>query len=85
MSETTTITPEYAADIRWVEAHYAELLRTYENMWVAVVNGAVAAACPGLAKARRLAAGKTGKDPNSIYAEFMCGESAVYGTSATGL
>ena len=78
MTSRATMSPEYAADIRWVETHYSELHRKHENMWVAVVDGEVAAACPGLAQARRLAAERTGRDPDRIYAEYMCGELAVY-------
>lgn len=35
---------EYWDDVRWSEAHYAELVARYPNQWVAIVNGEVISA-----------------------------------------
>ncbi len=82
MSDDRAIPLAYLADMKWVDENYVQLLSEYENLWVAVVDGQVAAACPGLGQAKRLAAKRTGKVSREIYAEFMAGGSAGYGTGA---
>lgn len=47
-------------DKEWVFAHYSELLRTYQNMWIAVLNKKIIAASPNLGKVEEIKA-KTGK------------------------
>ncbi len=48
-------------DKEWIFAHYSELLRTYKNMWIAVLSKKIIAASPNLGKVEELKA-KTGKE-----------------------
>ena len=47
-------------DKEWIFAHYSELLRTYRNMWIAVLNKKIIAASPNLGKVEEIKA-KIGK------------------------
>jgi hypothetical protein len=52
---------EYWDDVRWSEAHYAELVARYPNQWVAIVNGAVVSAGSDLERVVDEARAKTGR------------------------
>ena len=83
MSETTTIPPEYKADMQWAFEHTTELHSKYENLWVAIVRGEVVAAGPDLGPVEDLAARRTGRDTREIYVELVEDGCAVYGLCST--
>lgn len=52
---------EYWDDVRWSEAHYAELVARYPNQWVAIVNGEVVSAGSDLGRVVDETRAKTGR------------------------
>jgi DUF1009 family protein len=79
MSEKLVVPASYMADLEWALEHIRQLHARYENQWVAVVDGRVVAADadPGTAQAR--AARQTGRQPDSIYMQYVEDGAAVYG------
>ena len=60
-SASQTIPKRYWQDQQWAFDHYPELVKRYEDRWVAVVNRRVVAASKSSVKAQRQAKAKTGR------------------------
>ena len=58
---TQRIPKSYWQDQRWAFDHFPELVKRYEDRWVAVVNKRVVAASKSSVKAQRQARAKTGR------------------------
>lgn len=58
---TTRIPKTFWQDQRWAFDHHPELLKRYEDRWVAVVNRRVVAASKSSVKAEEQAKAKTGR------------------------
>lgn len=64
-------------DLKWGESHHTELLRSYEDQWVAIVDKKVISAGTNLAKVKQEAEIKAGKkEIPVIYVD--CGQH-IYG------
>ena len=71
------VTAEFWDDLRWGESHHTELLRTYRDEWVAILNKEVISSGINLAKVKEDAQTKTGRsDIPVIYVD--CGQH-IYG------
>lgn len=53
-------TREFWADLKWGESHHTELLRSYEDQWVAIVDKKVISAGINLAEVQKKAKEKAG-------------------------
>lgn len=60
-SATQPIPKSYWQDEQWAFDHYPELVKRYEDRWVAVVNRRVVAASKSSVKAEEQAKAKTGR------------------------
>ena len=60
-STSQTIPKSYWQDEQWAFDHYPELVKRYEDRWVAVVNRRVVAASKSSVKAQEQARAKTGR------------------------
>ena len=68
---------EFWEDLHWGERHHTELLRSYRDQWVAILNKKVVAAGENLAQVEKEAKEKTGNDMVPVV--FVdCGEH-IYG------
>ena len=71
------VTVEFWEDLHWGESHHTELLRTYRDEWVAILNKEVISSGINLAKVKEDAQIKTGR--NDIPVLFVdCGQH-IYG------
>lgn len=67
----------YYEDVDWKDAHLTELTEQYANQWIAVVSGQVVAASPSLARVKREAAKKTGKEERQISVFYILGADVI--------
>ena len=63
----SAISENFWEDQQWAFQHHSDLLDTYKDMWIAVVNKKVVSAGSSLEKVEAEAKRKTGKDEIPVF------------------
>jgi len=80
MESTQDNTPRaYWENFHWARHHSTELHEQYQDIWVAVVDQQVVAAGPSLRQVEKVAARRTGRNPEEIFVGFIGSGAAIYG------